>query len=290
MTQQWLAALAALALAGAVCAQDQESTGNCGERFLDKQVGTYDPIYFIVGNDSTRGSNAKFQVSIDFQIFCTGGKVANALKLAPSRQVHLSFSQTSIWDLSELSAPFRDSSYRPRLFYRVDPDDAGHRAALAAFDVGIAHESNGKAGVDSRSIDMLFIRPDFALRFGADKSHELNIQPMIYTYYGREPENRDIAGYRGYVDLYLGYQWGPLAATGERLQDPWKAWLNLRKGTRSSFGSIEANFAFPYRSLPLLRKSRGWLLLQYFNGYGENLLEYNQKLDSQLRLGILVTP
>ena len=32
----------------------------------------------------------------------------------------------------------------------------------------------------------------------------------------------------------------------------------------------------------------GWLTLQYFNGYGESLLYYNRKVDSQLRLGIAV--
>ena len=32
----------------------------------------------------------------------------------------------------------------------------------------------------------------------------------------------------------------------------------------------------------------GWLMLQYFGGYGESLLDYKKKLDSQFRLGIAV--
>ena len=45
-------------------------------------------------------------------------------------------------------------------------------------------------------------------------------------------------------------------------------------------------------SFPLSKLSggdlTGWLMLQYFGGYGESLLDYDKKLDSQFRLGIAV--
>jgi outer membrane phospholipase A len=61
----------------------------------------------------------------------------------------------------------------------------------------------------------------------------------------------------------------------------------LRKGERSNFGSIELNLSYPLAKLSG-GDLTGWLLLQYFGGYGESLLDYNRKLDSQLRLGIAV--
>jgi outer membrane phospholipase A len=262
----------------------------CRRQFVEDQMQTYDPIYFVVGEDSTRGFNAKFQISVDFEIFCKQGVASQMPSLRRLRQVHFSFSQTSVWDLSELSSPFRDSSYRPRLFYRVRDEGENLSRKLTELDVGIAHESNGKAGVDSRSVDMVFVRPKWSFGFGDTRERELVVQPMIYTYTGKSRRNEDIADYRGYVDLRLEYLWGPRGSDGRRTSDPWTFWVDLRKGERDDLGSIDAALAVPYRSLPVpvVKSLNGWLMVQYFNGYGETLLDYNRKLDSQLRVGFCI--
>jgi phospholipase A1/A2 len=285
--RSWIAILC-LASAAPLAAQDDVARSACREAFLEDQVDTYEPIYFVVGHDSVDGFNAKFQMSVDLEIFCKEGKVAKNPSLRRLRQVHFSFSQTSIWDLSELSSPFRDSSYRPRLFYRLGGNGAELTGSIRELDIGFAHESNGKALQDSRSIDMLFVRPTFSFPLDESRERELSVQPMIYAYTGTSSNNSDVADYRGYVDLHIEYLWGPRGSNGARTLDPWAAWIDLRKGNRSNFGSIEASLAVPYRMLPLIDNFKGWLMLQYFNGYGENLLEYNQKLDSQLRLGFCI--
>jgi phospholipase A1/A2 len=284
----WIFAIC-VACATPVWADDTEMAESaCRRQFVEDQMQTYDPIYFVVGQDGGRGFNAKFQISVDFQIFCKQGAVSKMPSLRPLRQVHFSFSQTSLWDLSELSSPFRDSSYRPRLFYRLRDAAENSSRTLTELDIGIAHESNGKAGVDSRSVDMAFVRPKWTFGFGETRERELNVQPMIYTYTGQSRRNNDIADYRGYVDLHLEYLWGPRSADGQRTRDPWAFWVDLRKGNRSDFGTIEASLAVPYRSLPIVESFNGWLMVQYFNGYGETLLDYNRKLDSQLRLGFCI--
>ena len=88
-------------------------------------------------------------------------------------------------------------------------------------------------------------------------------------------KNPDIADYRGYVDWTLG-----IGSKGGV-----DFWATLRKGQRSNFGSVELNLSYPLAKLSGGDLS-GWLLLQYFGGYGESLIDYNHKLDSQLRLGI----
>jgi outer membrane phospholipase A len=284
-----LALLCAM-FAAQVSAQDEDDAPRsaCRQHFLEDQVKTYDPIYFVVGHDSTDGFNAKFQMSVDLEIFCKDGRVAKNPSLKQLRRVHFSFSQTSIWDLSELSSPFRDSSYRPRLFYRLGGDGAELTGSLRELDMGIAHESNGKSLDDSRSVDMVFVRPTFSFALDESRERQINVQPMVYAYTGTSDNNGDIADYRGYVDLHVEYFWGPRGSDGARTLDPFAFWVHLRKGARSNFGSIEASLAIPYRKLPVVSDFKGWLMLQYFNGYGENLLEYNQKLDSQLRLGFCI--
>jgi len=233
-------------------------------------VSVYEPVYFIVGGDD--GLNAKFQISLRYRLF--DGQGALASRLPWIDDLYLAFSQTSLWDLDELSKPFRDSSYRPRLFY-ADYDlgrlfDGRVRLGVEA---GAGHESNGKDGDASRSFNMFYVRP--TLTFGDPDGFNVYVAPLIHNYIS-EDENPDIAAYRGYVD----WQFGAGAKGGLNF------WAVLRKGTRSDYGSAELNLSYPLSKLS--RDLTGWVLLQYFGGYGESLLDYNRKLDSQLRLGIAV--
>lgn len=61
----------------------------------------------------------------------------------------------------------------------------------------------------------------------------------------------------------------------------------VRDGARSDYGSLELNAPYPLSKLSG-GDLTGWIMLQYFGGYGESLLDYREKLDSQLRLAIAV--
>jgi outer membrane phospholipase A len=234
-------------------------------------VSVYEPVYFIVGGDG--GLNAKFQISLRYQLFDANGPLA---KRAPwIDDLYLSYSQTSLWDLGELSSPFKDSSYRPRLFFSdIDLTRLFDGQLRIGVETGAGHESNGKEGVDSRSFNMLYVRP--IVTFGDPAGLRFYAAPLIHNYIAAS-DNPDIADYRGYVDWVLGF-----GAKGGL-----DFWATLRKGKRSNYGSMELNVSYPLSKLSG-GDLTGWLTLQYFNGYGESLLEYNRKLDSQLRLGIAV--
>jgi len=246
-----------------------------GTALIDKPpplaVSVYEPVYFIVGGDG--GLNAKFQISLRFRLFDNHGRLARQLPWIDD--LYLSFSQTSLWDLGELSKPFTDSSYRPRLFY-ANYDlarflDGNLRVGVES---GFGHESNGKEGDASRSYNMLYARP--TLTFGDPDGLRAYFAPLIHNYIAAS-DNPDIDDYRGYVDWLAG-----IGSKGGL-----DFWGVLRKGTRSDFGSIELNASYPLSKLSG-GDLTGWLMLQYFNGYGESLLDYNRKLDSQFRLGIAI--
>jgi phospholipase A1/A2 len=99
---------------------------------------------------------------------------------------------------------------------------------------------------------------------------------LIHNYIS-EDENPTLSHYRGYVDWLFGIgSKGGLdfAAT-------------VRKGTRSDYGSIEISASYPLSKLSS-GDLTGWLMLQYFGGHGESLLDFDRKLDAQLRLGIAI--
>ncbi len=256
-------------------AEDTRQASQSGSLLVDKPpplaVSVYDPVYFLIGGDG--GLNAKFQISFRYRLFDDKGSWAR--KLPWIDDLYLSFSQTSLWDLNELSKPFRDSSYRPRLFY-ANPDLARASDGQVRFGIetGLGHESNGKDGDASRSYNMVYVRP--TLTVGDPDGLRFFVAPLIHNYMG-EDDNPDIADYRGYVDLLFG-----VGSKGGL-----DFWATLRKGTRRNYGSAELNLSYPLSKLSG-GDLTGWLTLQYFGGYGESLLNYRDKLDSQLRLGIAV--
>ncbi|HEU4601333.1 MAG TPA: phospholipase A [Steroidobacteraceae bacterium] len=252
-----------------------KSTWNAQYTLVDKPppipISVYEPIYFLVGGDG--GLNAKFQLSLRYRLFDDKGRLANHLPWIDD--LYLSFTQTSLWNLHDQSNPFQDSSYRPRLFYAdysvAKFFDGRLRLGLEG---GVGHESNGKDGEESRSYNMLYVRPVALL--GDPEGLRAFIAPLIHNYIA-ESDNPDIQKYRGYVDWLVGI--------GSKGGLDFSA--TLRKGTASNFGSVELNLSYPLSKLSG-GDLTGWLLLQYFAGYGESLLDYNRKLDSQWRLGVAV--
>jgi outer membrane phospholipase A len=234
-------------------------------------LSAYEPIYFAVG--SRDGWNAKFQLSFKYRLFNPSGEFTQQYpKLG---NLYFGYTQTSLWDLSARSSPFKDSSYRPSLFY-YDSDvwNAADSRTRIGFQGGLEHESNGQGGANSRSINIAFVRPIFTL--GDYGDYHWTIAPKLWTYLEKS-DNPDIADYRGYGELLIKY--------GKK--DKWQLATKLRKGTRAHVGSVEVDLSYPLRSAAL-GNLNGYLLLQYFDGYGETILDYDQKFESQFRIGLML--
>ena len=247
---------------------EQATTHTAASSDVDVGLGGItlnEPSYFILG--AHNGMDARFQYSFKYQLFDELGPVAQAVPWLG--QLYLAYTQTSLWDLSSDSAPFKDTTYRPSLFWQKAA--VGEGLWPESWRVGIEHESNGKDGVDSRSMNTLFVRPEW--RYQHDARHTLAVAPKFYIYLDKN-ENDDIQEYRGYTDLNVRYgdDDGLLLST------------ILRMGT-SGKGSAQADLTWPFKQ-PVFGKVGGFFHTQVFTGYGQTLLDYNQNADTQIRFGI----
>jgi outer membrane phospholipase A len=232
-------------------------------------LSVYDPMYFVLG--ARDGYTARFQLSFKYRLFDqSAGLVRDAPWLAG---IYFGYTQNSLWDLSSESRAFRDTSYRPALFWKWERAD--EKTWLDGFRVGLEHESNGGEGPRSRSIDTVFAQPEWRWTFrdGA----RLDFTPKAYAYLDKE-ENPDIQRYRGYVDWRVRYDSG----------DNWIATTVARRGSAGK-GSLQLDLARRARDLKF-GPVGGYLYIQYFTGYGEDILDYNLRRKSQLRIGFAIVP
>lgn len=230
-------------------------------------LGFHEPTYFLVGGKDP--VSARFQFSFRYRIFDDQGVVAETIPVASG--LYFAFTQTSLWDLQSESKPFRDSSFRPSLFYRWALDDPGKRGTLA-LSGGYEHESNGKEDMPSRSIDTLFARAEARVRVDESGTY-FGIAPKVWTYLDRE-DNPDIARYRGHAELGL--------RIGR--DDALMFSTMIRRGTDGKTGT-QYDLSYPIRR-SVFSGVGAFVHLQAFKGYGETLLEYDQNKETQYRLGI----
>ncbi|MFZ3222232.1 MAG: phospholipase A [Rugosibacter sp.] len=230
-------------------------------------LSPHEPMYFVVGDRG--GVNARFQLSLKYHILDPQSYLAQWAPLLS--QLYFAYTQNSTWDLDAESKSFRDTSYRPSLFWQTELSGQGR--VPKRLHIGYEHESNGKSGVDSRSVDMLFVRPIWRKEFSNGSA--LTFAPKFYGYVDKT-DNPDIQRYRGYVDWALRYGY----------EDGWLLNSQLRRGTANR-GSVQLDVSVPFRT-PVFTRTGGFLTFQLFSGYGENLLDYNVQRSTQLRVGFSI--
>ncbi|OZI30674.1 phospholipase [Bordetella genomosp. 10] len=227
-------------------------------------LSEYQPMYFdIRTRDRT---TARFQLSFKYRLFTPDP--AN-----PSfwDKLYLGYTQSSLWDLQGDSRPFIDTTFNPSLFWLNDNVwTSGSQNWRLGMQGGVEHNSNGKGGDDSRSVNDAFLQPAINYRFNGGST--LTFSPRIKGYFGVARENSDYSDYAGHVDWNLRWaQDNGLIAS-----------VMYRQGA-SSRRTTQLDLAWPLQRTWL--NMNGYLHLQYFNGYGETLLGYDQRHRSQIGIG-----
>lgn len=234
--------------------------------FADR-LGTHEPVYFIYGPDAPA---AKFQYSFKY-------KLLDFTDVAPQRMmrsVQFAFTQRSLWDIEADSSPFYDTSYMPELIYESltpAPEKKGGGFTWLGVQAAFRHESNGRDGSASRSLNVVYARTPIA--FGQLEGWHLLVIPEVFAYVTSVDDNPRIKAYRGHgrLNLVLGRNDGPSLMLTTWADDDFE---NV---------SLQLDLTFPFQS-KLLNFETYWLI-QYFDGYGESLRSYDQKSQT-VRAGI----
>lgn len=237
-----------------------------GNAFLGN-LSAYEPIYAVYGPGTN--SDARIQISFKYQLF--GSRAGSGGPAAWRDGLHFAYTQRMFWDLGADSSPFRNIDYRPELLYITPSATLDNRITLSG-QLALRHESNGRDGAQSRSVNSLTIAPMAALPLAGGT--RLTVAPRLSFTIGDKTDNPDIVRYRGNGGLFLeiGRDDGLRLSTTSR--------YNFASGK----GALDAHLSYPLTRL-LGGGPDVYLFAQSFVGYGENLLDYNRR-DTRFRLGV----
>jgi phospholipase A1 len=275
-------ALAAEGAAEAPLGQAPAASSTSPESALDRRLAeereaaeqrfaitTYKPNYLLFThnarpNESVEQLDAeeiKFQLSLKVSLAdnVLGGDIAFA------------YTQLSFWQAfnNEISSPFRETNYEPEIMWRWVRSRRDETLYNRAVVLGFVHQSNGRSEPLSRSWNRIYLNLIFEYQ---------NLFLSVKPWY-RIPEdektspadpsgddNPDIADYMGYGEVTA--VWAP---GRHRVGLMWRN--NLTSDNR---GAVQLDWSYPLGD-------RVQVYLQYFNGYGESLIDYNHSVN---RIGV----
>ncbi len=185
--------------------------------------------------------------------------------------IYAAYTNRSFWQLyNENSAPFRETNHEPEVWVQFHPnwEFLGFTNAWNSF--GVVHQSNGQGGVLSRSWNRVY---------GWFTFERGNLAMSVKPWYRLQEDvdnddNPDITDYLGHFELSASYKLGDHVFS-----------VMSRNNLESGFkrGAIELSWSFPLGNWPYLK---GYA--QYFTGYGESLIDYNQYVNT-VGVGISLT-
>ena len=234
---------------------------------LDKRpyFSLYKDTYFV-GGTVLGGTPNEYNSDVKFQISFQQRLTKSVLPW--NSYLYLFYTQKAMWNVFEQSLPFHDLNFNPGIGISRFIIMKGHLIGKATMMV--EHESNGRDGTASRSWNKISLAGE-AYISPFLMAHAKFWIPIIDGQY-----NRDILKNMGVSQA--GFQ-------AKSLDDKWVLDMTLvkRQGWNLNFNTI---IQLGYR---INHNSNQFIMLQYYNGYGEHMLDYNQ-YHSRIRVGLLIRP
>lgn len=269
-----------------------DTTGGLATQRVDAEEGNilkpftlmaHRPNYLLFGAYNSKGYNpdvfretfneddvdfkdteARFQLSMKFPIF------VNAFD--KKIDIFAAYTNRSFWQLyaDDISSPFRDTNHEPEAWVQVRPDWQILGFNNSVNLIGFNHQSNGRGGDLSRSWNRLFANFIFER-----ENLVLSLKPWIRIEEDDEDDdNPDIEDFLGYGEIRLAYKFKEhtFSVMGRNIFES-----GFEKGT------FELSWSFPLWNYPYFK---GYV--QYFNGYGESLIDYDRYANT-IGVGIALT-
>lgn len=246
-----------------------------GTRFHPFVLSPHKPNYILPYTYSETPNQAPFDPTVDGPLQKEEIKFQFSLKFpiadelfGESGSLYFAYTNLSFWQAynSSHSSPFRETNHEPELFITIPNDWEiwGFKNRLNS--IGVVHQSNGRGASHSRSWDRIYAEFIFE-----KENVYLSFRPWIRIPTTGEEDNPDIEHFMGHGELRIAY------ATGRHT-----AAVMLRNNFRSdNRGAIELNF-----STPMSRRAK-WFV-QFFDGYGESLIDYNARI-RRFGVGVALT-
>lgn len=269
-----LVVLLIVAVAGAVSAPGQilvtdnePLTADSVRRDFSNQpyFGLYKDNYFIFGpsvgpRPTKENTNVKFQISIAQRL--------TRSTLPWGTYLYLFYTQKCFWNILEESLPMTDLNFNPGIGL-TKPLFVKNRY-IGKLTFLIEHESNGRDSIQSRSWNRI------ALAANVFVTKNLMVHGKIWIPIVDGENNRDIVKYCGF------WQAGAQVLSNDH------RFIGGITVVKRGGWNLNANVILDF-GWRLFKQDNQYLYVQFYNGFGEGLLDYN-KFHSQIRVGILIRP
>lgn len=168
--------------------------------------------------------------------------------------LNIAYTQLNYWQVYASSQYFRETNYEPEIFI------SHHPRSNWLISAGLDHQSNGRGGDLERSWNRVIVSNLFS---GENWLFGIRVWNLIFKNGSSNLHNADIAHYLGYDAILFSYKFHSLTASIQV--------QNLE--SKLARGSTVLTISYPI--------SKNFSLYgQYFNGYGQSLIEYNHKTQS----------
>lgn len=226
--------------------------------------GLYKDNYFIFGpslnHPDKKNTNIKFQISIAQRL--------TKSTLPWGTYLYLFYSQKCFWNVLENSMPMTDLNFNPGIGL-TKPLYVKNRF-IGKVTLVLEHESNGRDSIQSRSWNKVSLAGNIMI----DRCLMVHGKAWIPIIDGMN--NKDILHYSGIYQVGM-----TVSSRNQRLQG--SVILTKRLGNFFNYNTV---LELAYR---FFKRDNQYFFLQYYNGYGEGLLDY-KVFKNQIRIGIVIKP